>query len=251
MPELSARSLVASLLLGSEPPELPVRLLVRTAELFGIAEGATRVAISRMVAAGELEAAGEGRYRLSGPLAHRQARQAQGRRPAPAAWDGTWVVAVVPGGARGASDRAALRSAALDRRLAEVRDGVWTRPDNLGPASPGADPVITEQCELLTGARHPYPAGFAASLWDLSGWAAQAERLLGAMDGRAEVLARRDASGLPGSFQVAAATVRHLASDPLLPEELLPAAWPGARLRAAYDRFEADFQATLGEWYRS
>ncbi len=36
---------------------------------------------------------------------------------------------------------------------------------------------------------------------------------------------------------VAAAMVRHLLTDPMLPAELLPADWPGAGLRAAYHDF--------------
>ncbi len=52
---LTARSIVASALLGTHPPVLRGQLLVRLGELFGVAEGTTRVALSRMVAAGELD----------------------------------------------------------------------------------------------------------------------------------------------------------------------------------------------------
>jgi len=34
--------------------------------------------------------------------------------------------------------------------------------------------------------------------------------------------------------------VRHLLNDPMLPAELLPADWPGARLRTAYHDFATD-----------
>src|SRR4051812_7185840 len=72
---LTARSIVASMLLGMDPPESSGRMLVRSGELFGVAEGTVRTALSRMLAAGELETAGDGRYRLAGPLLARQARQ--------------------------------------------------------------------------------------------------------------------------------------------------------------------------------
>jgi phenylacetic acid degradation operon negative regulatory protein len=75
---LTARSVVASLLLGNRPPELPGAVLVRAGELFGIAEGTTRTALSRMVAAGEL-ASREGHYALRGRLLDRQARQEASR----------------------------------------------------------------------------------------------------------------------------------------------------------------------------
>ena len=34
--------------------------------------------------------------------------------------------------------------------------------------------------------------------------------------------------------------VRHLLTDPVLPDELLPRQWPGIRLRAAYNDFAAE-----------
>ena len=49
---LTARSVLASALLGMDPPELPVAQLVRLTGLFGISENGARVALSRMVAAG-------------------------------------------------------------------------------------------------------------------------------------------------------------------------------------------------------
>ena len=42
------------------------------------------------------------------------------------------------------------------------------------------------------------------------------------------------ATDVPGRFVAAAAMVRHLLTDPVLPDELLPADWPGAALRKAY-----------------
>src|SRR5829696_4222613 len=86
-PPLTARQIVASTLLGADPPRLPSRQLVRAGELFGVAEGATRVAISRMVRAGELVAR-DGWYELAGALLARQARQAEGRHPVLRAWSG-------------------------------------------------------------------------------------------------------------------------------------------------------------------
>ena len=61
---LTARSVIASTLLGVDPPRLPTLALVRSGELFGLSEGATRTALSRMAAAGEVEADGTG-YRLA------------------------------------------------------------------------------------------------------------------------------------------------------------------------------------------
>ena len=76
---LTARSVLASALLGMDPPELPVAQLVRLTGLFGISENRARVALSRMVAGGEATSDGSGRYRLAGHLAARQSRQSASR----------------------------------------------------------------------------------------------------------------------------------------------------------------------------
>src|SRR5947209_20352062 len=90
---LTARSVVLSVLLGTHPPFLPVRALVRTAELFGISEGTTRVALSRLVADGDVIAE-DSSYRLSPRLAERQRRQDEGLHPATKEWDGSWERAI-------------------------------------------------------------------------------------------------------------------------------------------------------------
>ena len=71
---LTARSVVASTLLGTHPPRLPGRLLVAFAEEFGINPGTTRVALTRMVDRGELARVDGGHYSLAGALLDRQAR---------------------------------------------------------------------------------------------------------------------------------------------------------------------------------
>jgi phenylacetic acid degradation operon negative regulatory protein len=80
-------------------------------------------------------------------------------------------------------------------------------------------------------ARDDSPAQLAGELWDLPGWAATGHRLLDEM---------AEASDIPGRFLVAAAMVRHLLTDPMLPAELLPADWPGARVREAYHDFATE-----------
>lgn len=231
---LTARSVVASLLLGTTPPRLPARTLVRASELLGVAEGTTRVALSRMVSAGELTAVGGG-YQLAGPLLERRDRQEEGRRPRTRPWDGTWVMAVVGGVRRPAAQRAAARRRLAAMRLAEWREGVWLRPDNLaGPHG------RLDGCSWVTGAR-PEEEGLASALWDLEGWAARAASL------REALASTPPPERLAAAFELAAATVRHLRDDPLLPPGLLPAGWPGDGLRADYDRYEAGFQAALRE----
>jgi phenylacetic acid degradation operon negative regulatory protein len=243
---LAARSVVASVLLGTRGGALSGQRLVRTAELFGFAEGTTRVALSRMVAAGELDTR-DGRYRLAGSLLDRQGRQESGRRPRLRAWTGAWRVGVVEASqGRPAADRAELRKSLIGQRLAEWREGVWLRPDNLvdAPSHPA--------CAWLT-ARLDEPRSatdLAGCLWDLDGWAASARGLLNELRSSVGDLEAGRTGMLADGFVIAAAAVRHLAADPLLPADLLPARWPGDELRAEYDRYEAAYQGQLGSWLR-
>ncbi|MEV4895690.1 PaaX family transcriptional regulator C-terminal domain-containing protein [Nonomuraea sp. NPDC055795] len=226
---LSARSAVLSALLGSHPPRLAARHLVRIGELFGIAEGTVRVALSRMVAAGDLVQQ-DGRYTLSERLLERQGRQDESRDPHTRTWDGAWEIALVTAERRAPADRAAFRHAMGALRLAELREGTWMRPANLIRDWPES---VTAQCTLVDGRprRDPTPL-----LWDLDGWAAEARAL-------ERELERAD--GLAEGFIVSAAVLRHLLKDPLLPPALLPAGWPGAELRERYDAFDRSYREVL------
>ncbi len=248
---LAARSVLASVLLGTDPPWLPTPLLVRTGALFGISEGTVRTALSRMVAAGEAVAE-RGGYRLSGRLVARQARQAASRRAELLDWDGTWELATVEGdGRRAASDRAALRDALAALRLVELREGAWGRPDNLdADRAPDASATAATWCRWWRGAR-PDPAPDPATLWDLTGWAAGADELRRAMAALIRPLEGGDERALAEGFVTSAAVLRHLQADPLLPAELLPRRWPGDALRADYDRYDAAYRAVLARWFAS
>jgi phenylacetic acid degradation operon negative regulatory protein len=245
---LTARSVVASTLLGTYPPRMATRLLVRTGELFGISEGATRVAVSRMVNNGELVADGNG-YRLAGALLDRQARQDASRQAERGPWDGHWDLAVVVEGRRAATQRSHLRDAMRRLRLAELREGTWMRPANLAPTPETADRLIlAEQCERFSALPRDEPERLAAELWDLDGWAAEAHRLIGALATWNRPLDAGDVEALAPSFVVSAAVLRHFLADPLLPDQLLPPNWPGEELRSAYATTRTTFVTTYVGW---
>lgn len=227
---LTARSAVLSTLLGAHPPRLPARSLVRVGELFGIAEGTIRVALSRMVAAGDLTQI-NGDYQLTRRLRDRQSRQDQSRTPSVGPWDGDWEIAVVTAARRSPAERTAFRTAMTELRLAELREGTWLRPANLTRERPA---FVAEQCTFLLG--RPETTGLAESLWDLPGWAARAVELESAL---------MEATDLPSTFMLAAAVLRHFLADPLLPAELLPANWPGTRLRTRYEEYDRSFMTLL------
>src|SRR6201991_116583 len=91
---LTARSVALSTLLGYHPPALPVSALVKVGELFGIADRATRVALTRMVKDGEVTV-DDGVYRLSERLLRRQGQQGERTSPGPRRGTGGWEMAVV------------------------------------------------------------------------------------------------------------------------------------------------------------
>ena len=246
---LTARSVVASTLLGTSPPRLPVAVLVRAGELFGITEGTTRVALSRMVAAGEVHPV-DGTYELAGRLLARQSRQLTSRAARTEDWNGSWLAAVLTVERRSAAERTAWRAAMSNRRLAELREGVWMRPDNLGPVE-ALPPEVASHCTWLSGANPDDARALIRTLWDLDAWAARATGLRRELRPLLRPLDRHDTRALAPGFVMSAAVLRHFQADPLLPSELLPARWPGAALRDEYDRFDAAYRAVLREWFRA
>lgn len=128
---MTARSVVLSVLLGAHPAWASASELVRLTADFGIKETALRVALTRMVSAGDLVRSADG-YRLSDRLLARQRRQDEAMRPPVRAWHGYWHMIVVTSVGDDARTRAALRNTLQDKRFSELREGVWLRPDNLG-----------------------------------------------------------------------------------------------------------------------
>ncbi len=230
---MTARSVVLSVLLGAHPAWASAGELVRLTSDFDVREPTLRVALTRMVGAGDLVRSADG-YRLSDRLLARQRRQDAVLNPHTRAWNGIWTTLVITTVGTEARTRAALRNTLSDRRFGELREGVWLRPDNLDDTLPED---ILDRVRVLH-ARDDDPAGLAARLWDLPAWSQTGHRLLD------EMAAARD---VPGRFTAAAAVVRHLLTDPVLPEELLPDRWPGAKLRAAYQNFAAELTARRDE----
>lgn len=226
MPSMTARSVVLSVLLGAHPAWASASELIRLTADFGIKETTLRVALTRMASAGDLVRSADG-YRLSDRLLARQRRQDDAMRPRTRAWNGHWHLLVVTSVGTDARTRAALRTTMHHKRFGELREGVWMRPDNLDLE---LDADVEARVRLFT-ARDDEPAQLAAQLWDLPGWASAGCRLLDEM---------AQATDVPERFVVAAAIVRHLLTDPVLPDELLSADWPGARLRTAYHDFATE-----------
>ena len=226
---MTARSVVLSVLLGAHPAWATTAELLRPTADFGLKESTVRVALTRLVSTGDLVRSADG-YRLSDRLLARQRRQDDAMRPHVKPWDGTWTTLVITSVGVDPRTRAALRNTLQHNRFGELREGVWLRPDNLEVTLSND---VTHRVRVLH-ARDDHPAGLARQLWDLTAWARTAERLLEDM---------ATASDTPGRFVAAAGMVRHLISDPVLPDELLPPDWPAKALRDSYFKFADELAA--------
>jgi len=237
---LSARSVLATTLLGADQLHLTVGELVGVASLFGISGGAARTCLWRMVSNGELTG-DDGIYALAGGLLERRQRVDEAARiddRAVLPWDGTWELAIVSLDRRSAAERLALRKAATALHLAELREGVWLRPDNLDrDRLPSPRAVLDQQCVHFHDAATEVVAEDVRSLFSLEDWADDARRLTLAMRDELDVEAV-EVGDFTYQFALSITVVRHLQLDPLLPAELIPTDWPGHHLRSTYRRFD-------------
>jgi phenylacetic acid degradation operon negative regulatory protein len=198
-----------------------------------------------MVASGEATTDGAGRYRLSGHLLDRQRRQNASRAGHTRRWTGRWQVVVVTTTGSTAEVRNYRRTTLTFARLAELREGVWLRPDNLDPGNPDtALPSDLGPDVTRLSARPEDPEVLVGRLWDTAQWAAQARRLADELSARPP----RDWTDLAPGFVLSASVLRHFQADPLLPPELLAADWPGSRLRDLYDGWDARYRRVLAQW---
>lgn len=250
-PTLTARSVVLSTLLGTDPPVMPIARLVQVGGLFGFEPGAIRTSVTRMTGRGELLAAGARRYELGAQMRVRQARQQASRAATTVTWDGAWTMAVVRGPSGTQDERRQRRIDLALLRLARLRDGVYLRPDNL-PTSPLPEvrDRVNQACRWFRVQPDEDDAELVHQLWDLDGWIARADVLRKLLNVIGPGMRDGDTQVLGPGFVLSAAVLRHLQSDPLLPRELWPRRWNGERLRADYDTFDAAYRSLLAQWWR-
>jgi len=237
MRRFTARSLILSVLLGSHPPRLSVTALIDFCSLFDVAPGTVRTALSRMVAAGELEPdeRDDGWYGVTGELLERQRQQDVGRTTPGDDWDGSWWTAIALAESRTIAERRRFRSTMLGAKMGELRPAVWMRPANIsGPHPDGA---------LMISLGRP-PEGTAPELverlWDLEALETRARLLLAAIDADAD---------LPHRFIALAACLQYLRTEPQLPRTLAPVG-TAEQLRRRYGPAEARFQGDLSAYLR-
>lgn len=246
---LSARSVLLSVVLGSDPPELPVAWMVRAGALFDLSEGTVRTALTRMTQRGDLTRTSEGWYRLGEEQLLRQARQRESRSAVLPEWNGRWQLATVTADQRSPQSRSQLRRDMALLRFAEQREGVWIRPDNLAPDRLELVRArVGDQTYWYFANPQRDETELAAALWPLRDWIATSERLRKELVFVMEALNHGDQGVMRRGFELSAEVLRHFQKDPLLPRELLPREWPGAKLRSTYSSFDVTYRTALAAW---
>ncbi len=230
MPGPTGKSLTLDLLSTLRGGSMPIAALVAAGEVFGLGEGSVRVAVTRLVAGGQVERDERGRYRL-GPASAPVTRKLTGWRrleEPTRRWSGGWL-AVHRGGPAGRGGARRARERALRwHGLEELRPGLHLRPDNLrggadalraslaafglepgalvarlGDLGPASD---AEARALWDGAA--LERGYRASLAEL----AESEQRLDQVD---------EARAMAESFLLGGRIIGQLVLDPLLPEPLV------------------------------
>jgi phenylacetic acid degradation operon negative regulatory protein len=137
-------------------------------------------------------------------------------------------------------------------RYGELREGVWTRPDNLPRASAPVESwaVADSQCAWWNGTPDTDGAALAAQLFREEQWSERARDITKRLDAATRELEPGEDASIADAFIAGAASLAHLRADPLLPHELTSDPSAGKELRGAYRAYEAAFSGALRSWFR-
>jgi phenylacetic acid degradation operon negative regulatory protein len=245
----SAKSLSLDLLSTLAGGTMPVGALVEAAALFGIQENALRVALARLLAAGQVERDDRGRYRLGAQAAPIDRRVTSWRRAGERTrpWDEGWLGVHTAGLGPRRPERPLGRGRRALRFLGfePLAAGLAVRPDNLR----GGVAAVREELRALgletgalvfeLGGLDPASDARARGLWDVAGLCAgyrQSLADLAASERALQVAAEGEA--MSASFLLGGRVIRQLVLDPLLPEPIVPGAEREALVAALrrYDR---------------
>ena len=226
-----AKALILDLLSVTGGLAFPVRKLAVACALFDISENSVRVTLVRLSAAGLIEAAGRGAYRL-GESAGEFASEVGTWRTAETrvrTWNGDYVA--VHGGSWARSDRGAYRRGQRALQMLgfrELTQGLSVRPDNLDGGiefvrtrlhALGLEP---EASVFRAAAFDPDLEARARSLWDAKELVASYRRSRARL---AAWLERAPALELDVQarevFLLGGSAIRQVVYDPLLPAPLI------------------------------
>ena len=225
----STTRIALALLAGARGEALATPVLLGAAELLGMSENAMRIALSRLLASGDVSSPGRGLYLLS---AERSAASAHVRTYRTGflprvAWQGAFCAVLTSHLPRRSTSAVRRREAALSLSgFREYRPGVFVRPDNLE----GGRLVLAAHLARLGLESDADVVGLQLEashlrelerLYELARDARRAralcEKVLQLLDGLASMPRRKVAAS---TFFLGDEVLRFLARDPLLPESM-------------------------------
>ncbi|MFF9628625.1 PaaX family transcriptional regulator C-terminal domain-containing protein [Streptomyces fradiae] len=249
-PQIATRTLVFALV--REDGTVDAGELYTVAGALGMTDQQVRLCLKRLVAEGRFTQEGRGRKAVlratadpTGAVApdveyvRHAYRQDRGLAP----WDGTWhlLAFAIPETSRQARDN--LRDTLLHLGAAPLQGGLYVSANAIGESVEaharhlGVLPSLTRLTsrDLRVGDETD-PARLAALLWPLQRIADRHEALAALATARLARLSGpdrpTDTERLTYAIELAASFTTAMEPDPLLPPELLPRPWPGARARA-------------------
>jgi phenylacetic acid degradation operon negative regulatory protein len=232
--------------LGRDRADLPAWAIVRVLRDLGMTETAARGALNRLRQAGRIEARRSGRtvyYHLTD--ASIRVIDELGRRVSGVApdWDGTFHGLLYSIPERHRPYRDALRRFATIGGYGLLRPGLLVSPwggrwplGSLLEKAPAGSHILQLQLQVPRDQAREV----AWEAWELPKLAAQYRRSIANLQRKTERLRDRPPAGRAAlrTFASTMETVfETIASDPGLPEELLPQDWPQRGLRDAMNRF--------------
>jgi phenylacetic acid degradation operon negative regulatory protein len=244
--QTTSSSFILDLLATLKEGSMPVRALVAAGHCFGIGGNSLRVALARLLARGRVERDARGHYRL-GPGAEPMRQQVSSWRrltTSRRSWDGSWLMIHLPTGPE-AAQRRRSQQALRFVGLRPLSPSLQVRPDNLRGGVEAAREKFRglglEPSALVFVARglDPESDARARRLWDVqaleTAYASSLEEIERSTRRLPEL---SEAEGMVESFLLGGRVIRQLVLDPLLPDEILPAATRDAMVAAMrdYDR---------------
>ena len=256
--DVSARTLVLSLMSVPGQRAQTLAYLSRAGGLFDMEPTAIRMAVTRLVKEGLLESVDRGVY-ATGPKAAAFTAEISDWRRAPdrtRPWSGGWIGVITHH--LGRTDRKDLRARMRALRLygfAQAEAGLWVRPDNLRQSLAELRAALLrlglqEDALLVTISETAMPAGVNwRNLWSTDDLKATYEGAIATMQA-----SRKAAASLPAdaaareTLLVGQSVIRTINLDPLLPEDIGDAALFRQMVAEmdAYDAFGKACWKTLG-----
>ena len=212
--------------------------LIRLAVPFGLSERLVRTATARLAQEGGVEARRHGKlseYRLSKAGRERFADATMRIYGGPSTdWTGRWTLVVLP--AMRAADRQRLRKELVWRGFGELSNGVFAHPEaqaNEVALRTSAPPLPANTLVFDANlADHLAPGALVGLGWDLADLGKRyrrfAQRFERALDPLRRMPIEPEAAFILRTLLIHEYRRLHL-RDPLLPQSLLPANWPGTR----------------------